>query len=40
MYWEHQVKSRDFTIDAILQDLNEWEFEDFTYNDFNGGWML
>ena len=40
VYWEHQVKSRDFTIDAILQDLNEWEFEDFTYNDFNGGWML
>ncbi len=40
VYWEHQVKSKDFTIDIILQDLNEWEFEDFTYNDFNGGWML
>ena len=40
VYWEHQVKSKDFTIDMILQDLNEWEFEDFTYNDFNGGWML
>ena len=41
VYWEHEIHDpTHFNIDRILQDLGEWEMEEFTYDDWNGKWML
>lgn len=36
--WENEVDN--FFCEAIERFLGIWEFEDFKYEDFNGGWIL
>ncbi len=37
--WEHEIND-GYDIDSLEQTFGIWEFEEFTYEDFNGEWML
>ena len=40
VFWEHEVYNYTLNPDTFAQLIDEFEMEDFTYEDFDGKWML